>query len=48
MCVALAVRTGVAHTVWAADPAAAWTAARMLGWVSQPLAAPWEAMADER
>jgi hypothetical protein len=30
--VALAVRTGVPHPVWAADPQAAWTAAELLGW----------------
>jgi len=33
--VALAVHTGVAHTVWAADPQSAWTAARLLGWLGE-------------
>lgn len=30
--VALAVRTGIPWDAWAADPRAAWTAVRVLGW----------------
>jgi hypothetical protein len=30
----LALRTQIPHTVWAQDPQAAWTAAELLGWVT--------------
>lgn len=32
---ALAVHTGVPMSEWAADPAAVWTAARLLKWTGQ-------------